>query len=57
MAPWDIAALVPCIEEAGGAVAGLDGERRAILQAGNLIAASDAHLLRESLSLLTHGSP
>ena len=27
MSPWDIAALVPCVEEAGGVVTGLDGRR------------------------------
>ena len=30
MHPWDIAALAPCIEEAGGVVSDLEGHREAL---------------------------
>jgi histidinol-phosphatase len=37
MSPWDIAALVPCVEEAGGEVSSIDGRRDGILAAGSLL--------------------
>ncbi|MEW4567754.1 inositol monophosphatase family protein [Tautonia sp. JC769] len=53
MNPWDIAALVPCVEEAGGAVAAFDGSRERILSGGNLLSTSDRSLLEEVLRVLT----
>jgi histidinol-phosphatase len=53
MKPWDTAAIIPCVEEAGGVVTGLDGRRDGIVQAGNLIAASDPRLLRAALACLS----
>ncbi|MEA2879227.1 MAG: histidinol-phosphatase [Hyphomicrobiales bacterium] len=53
MQPWDIAALIPCVEEAGGVVAGLDGHRDDILRAGGLIAASNSSLLNEVVASLS----
>lgn len=44
MQPWDIAAIIPCIREAGGCFADLGGERD-ILRARSLVTACDAALL------------
>jgi histidinol-phosphatase len=52
MKPWDIAALVPCIEEAGGVVTSLAGDRRAVLTGGNLISSAQRELHDEVLSVL-----
>jgi histidinol-phosphatase len=52
MHPWDVAALVPCVQEAGGALAPLDGSRGSLLQARNLAAASSRALLGELLERL-----
>lgn len=45
MAPWDSAALVPIIQEAGGVVATMDGERSAVTFGGSLVSASHPDLL------------
>jgi histidinol-phosphatase len=45
MAPWDSAALVPILREAGGVVATLDGGRNAVTFSGSLVSASHAGLL------------
>lgn len=47
MKPWDIAALVPCVREAGGAIAPLGGAYESIIEAGSLAAAATPALLRE----------
>jgi histidinol-phosphatase len=52
MKPWDIAALVPCIEEAGGVVTSLAGDRSAVLTGGNLISSAHRELHDEVLSVL-----
>ena len=52
MNPWDIAALVPCVEEAGGVVTGLDGRREGIIHAGSLLTSCDSTLHRALLTLL-----
>lgn len=52
MQPWDIAALVPCIEEAGGVVSALDGRRDGVVFSGSLVAAGDATLLAEVIAVL-----
>lgn len=49
MAPWDSAAVVPCILEAGGAVAGLDGTRTRVAHAGSLVTAASEPLLQQIL--------
>ncbi|MBL8297279.1 MAG: inositol monophosphatase family protein [Rhodanobacteraceae bacterium] len=56
MQPWDIAALVPCIEEAGGAVCAVDGRREGVVYSGSLVAACSAALLGEVVSILNPGS-
>lgn len=40
MQPWDIAALVPCIEEAGGVVSNLAGVRENLIHGGSLLAST-----------------
>lgn len=52
MQPWDIAALVPCIEEAGGVATDLDGRRDGIVFGGSLLATCGAALHRQVLALL-----
>lgn len=52
MNPWDIAAVVPCVEEAGGAVSTLSGERKGIVFGGSLVTACSPFLLREILEML-----
>lgn len=42
MKPWDIAALVPCVEEAGGVTSSLTGKRDNILEGGSLLSAASA---------------
>ena len=39
MNPWDIAAIVPCVREAGGVVSSLDGNEDAVWQP-NLVASA-----------------
>ena len=50
--PWDIAAIVPCIEEAGGVVTTLAGERERIVYGGSLVASCDPALHQETLKML-----
>jgi histidinol-phosphatase len=57
MKPWDIAALVPCIEEAGGIVTDLQGNRKGILESDNLLASCSDHLHDEILAVLNAGIP
>lgn len=52
MNPWDIAALVPCVEEAGGVTASVTGRRADILRAGSLLSASTDKLHQECVGLL-----
>ena len=44
MKAWDIAALVTCVEEAGGVTSSLQGERQGILETGSLISASSPQM-------------
>lgn len=57
MQPWDIAALVPCIEEAGGVCSAIDGRREGVVFSGSLVAASDATLLDEVVGVLNRRAP
>lgn len=52
MQPWDIAALIPCIEEAGGVATNLAGVRENLVHGGNLLASCDRALHAEVLGLL-----
>jgi histidinol-phosphatase len=48
MAAWDSAALIPVLEEAGGAVCDLDGRREGVVFSGNLLSASHPALLADA---------
>ncbi len=37
MQPWDIAALIPCVEEAGGVATTLTGDRKNVVFGGSLL--------------------
>jgi len=50
--PWDIAAIVPCIEEAGGTVTDLEGRREGVTWQPHLMTSSSAELHREILSVM-----
>ena len=52
MHPWDIAALIPCIEEAGGVATSINGSRENVVFNGSLLVASDHMLHAEVLGLL-----
>lgn len=52
MSPWDIAALVPCVEEAGGKLTTLAGERRGLLEGGSLLSSCGSPLHEEVLEAL-----
>jgi histidinol-phosphatase len=52
MQPWDSAAIIPCIEEAGGTATTLSGQREGIVFGGSLLTSCDASLHQEVLALL-----
>ncbi len=52
MHPWDIAALVPCVEEAGGVATSITGQREGVVYSGSLLTTSDPMLHEEVLGLL-----
>lgn len=52
MKPWDSAAIIPCIEEAGGIATTLSGHRKGIVFGGNLLTSCDMSLHHEILELL-----
>jgi histidinol-phosphatase len=53
MKPWDIAALVPCVEEAGGVVSSLSGERDGVVYAGSLVTSCGKALHEEIIARLS----
>jgi len=55
MKPWDTAALVPCVEEAGGVTATVRGERADVVYGGSLVSASGPALLEELVEALRGG--
>jgi len=55
MNPWDIAAVVPCVEEAGGTVTDLEGRREDIVWNASLLSTSSPELQRQVLHVL-HGN-
>lgn len=55
MKPWDIAAIVPCVEEAGGVVSDLSGKREGILYGGNLLTSCSRQLHDQALQVLRPG--
>jgi histidinol-phosphatase len=52
MHPWDNAAIIPCIREAGGAVASAGGQRKDLIHAPSLVSAASEPLLEHILELL-----
>ncbi len=52
MAPWDIAAIVPCVREAGGVVTAIDGRNSDLLNGGSLLSSAGPELHEEVLALL-----
>jgi histidinol-phosphatase len=52
MAPWDSAALIPCLEEAGAVLSAIDGSRCELAFAGSLVASCGERLHDEILSIL-----
>ena len=52
MHPWDSAAIMPCITEAGGVVSGIDGQVDNILECGSLVSACHQGLLEEMVDVL-----
>jgi len=52
MKPWDIAAIIPCIEEAGGIASALSGERENIIRGGSLLTSCDGALHRSLIEML-----
>jgi len=52
MSPWDIAALVPCVREAGGVARPLAPEAESVVYGGTLVTAGSEALLDEVRTLL-----
>ena len=52
MKPWDSAALIPCIEEAGGIVTTLSGQHHDVIFGGNLLSSCDRRLHNRILKLI-----
>jgi histidinol-phosphatase len=52
MKPWDIAALVPCVREAGGVATGLDGRDEGVVFGGSLLTSCDRGLHQQVLAAL-----
>ena len=52
MHPWDVAALVPCVREAGGVAQPLDPDADDVVFGGSLVTAGSESLLREVRTLL-----
>jgi histidinol-phosphatase len=52
MKPWDIAALVPCVEEAGGMATALNGRSEGVVFGGNLLSSCGGSLHQEILDVL-----
>jgi histidinol-phosphatase len=53
MKPWDIAALVPCIEEAGGVATDLKGQHEDIVWKKSLVTSCNAQLHEEAIGVLS----
>ena len=47
MKPWDIAAVAPCIEEAGGVISDLEGRTTDLIGRKSLVAASGTRLRQD----------
>lgn len=52
VAPWDVAAVIPCVREAGGDLASVKGERGNLLHTGSLLSASTPALMDQIVAAL-----
>jgi histidinol-phosphatase len=52
MNPWDIAALIPCVEESGGVISDLEGTRKDLVWCSSLLSASTPALHCQVLDVL-----
>jgi histidinol-phosphatase len=52
MYPWDIAAIIPCVEEAGGVATDLEGTRAGVVWKPSLVTSSNPALHDQMLSVL-----
>ena len=52
MNPWDNAALIPCILEAGGVLSDISGSTEDMVHAPNLVTAANPDLLSDMLNTL-----
>ncbi len=52
MNPWDIAALIPCIEEAGGVISDLHGERAGLTWKSSVLSSATPELHTQILQVL-----
>ena len=52
--PWDVAAVVPCVLEAGGVVATREGRREDVVFGGSLVSCCTEALLREVLDVVRY---
>ncbi len=52
MSPWDTAALIPCVREAGGIATDLTGKTDNLTYAGSLLTSSSQRLHDHVLSTL-----
>jgi histidinol-phosphatase len=57
MSPWDIAALVPCVREAGGVARPLDPDAESVVYGGSLVTAGSESLLDEVRTILRPDGP
>ncbi|WP_448512635.1 inositol monophosphatase family protein [Photorhabdus laumondii] len=52
MKPWDSAAILPCIKEAGGDYCTLNGSREKVMFGGGLVSACNSQLLDSVIASL-----
>ena len=57
MKPWDSAAIIPCIREAGGYVCGIDGKADNLLHCGTLLSSASKELATQLIDILQPESP
>ncbi len=54
MMPWDTAAIIPCIKEAGGVVSDISGKTENLINSGSLVSSSNEKLHNEIIGLLNN---
>lgn len=53
MKPWDVAALIPCITEAGGVVSSMDGEFDEVVFKDSILSSANSRIHDEALRLVS----